>query len=373
MQTFYPRVQPLAEKYFWLLLAALLVFSLWYNQLGIVPPQHYYRLSVNPYTTRTDIASDNYWQESVLLPVFANLTGLNSHLGYHLFCVAIILGSYVLFAFFASRELGRFTALLLTILLVGHSTNAVLFSWIGTPDGVTLLLGVLALFLTSRGAILIITVLAALNHPMASLGILGILVLRALSTEDKIDWKSVGVGVLGTLVGLALVRLFLAYFQIDLYSRIDYILSRDLQFWINQNRAQFWLALFSFHGLFWIVLLVCLVLNLKRDPRYYVAFVMLNLIFYAITFFTVDTTRVFSLLAWGAAFQCVIHSLRLELKYNAGVPRLELLLVVVGLASLVFPRYVVWGGSYYSPPYSTFYTEVLRPALRRLRRISPFQ
>ena len=50
-----------------------------------------------PYTIRSDIAPDNYWQKSVLLPVLANLAGLTlPHQFYGLCLLAILLGALYL-------------------------------------------------------------------------------------------------------------------------------------------------------------------------------------------------------------------------------------------------------------------------------------
>jgi hypothetical protein len=79
LDVLYEKVQGLGRQKFWFLfLGAAFVLVILINGAGIIPEEPYQRLSQNPFITRTDIHFNNYWQETVLLPLLAyylDLTG----------------------------------------------------------------------------------------------------------------------------------------------------------------------------------------------------------------------------------------------------------------------------------------------------------
>jgi hypothetical protein len=84
------------------------------NGIGLVPPEHYQRISLNPFVTRTDIAPANYWQADILLPLIGFFTHWNGQFSFNLLCFVIILGGYLLFARFAIQRAGTAAGVVLT-------------------------------------------------------------------------------------------------------------------------------------------------------------------------------------------------------------------------------------------------------------------
>ena len=66
----YQTVSDLGRKRYWFLIPGLLLLIVVViNGVAIVPEEPYQRLSQDPFSTRTDIHFNNYWQENPLLPL----------------------------------------------------------------------------------------------------------------------------------------------------------------------------------------------------------------------------------------------------------------------------------------------------------------
>jgi hypothetical protein len=102
----------------------------------------------------------------------------------------------------------------------------------------------------------------------------------------------------------------------------------------------------------------------KRDRGFYSLALAALLVNYGFTFFTLDTTRIFSLLSWGVLFECVFrsHSLAgMERNHDPHVQRQFLQsLIVVGIVSLFAPRYFSWVGGIHTTPFYEFMRKVFR-------------
>ena len=132
--------QLLAARKFWITLAATFILVVLINGIGQFPSHAYLRLSQNPFTLRTDIDEGNYWQENLLLPLLANFLRVTDKTNYYLFCMALVIVAYILFAAYAYRKFDRFPALLFSVLFIASPLTTILFSWVGTPDGITVIL-----------------------------------------------------------------------------------------------------------------------------------------------------------------------------------------------------------------------------------------
>ena len=75
-------------------LALCLLFVILVNGVFLVPPEHYQRISLNPFVTRTDIAPANYRQADILLPLIGFYTGWNTRFSFNVLCFLIILSAF---------------------------------------------------------------------------------------------------------------------------------------------------------------------------------------------------------------------------------------------------------------------------------------
>ena len=111
--------------------------------------------------------------------------------------------------------------------------------------------------------------------------------------------------VLGLLMGNVVVQAYLTTFDIDTFDRLDFLMDRSLVTWFKQNTFALPHTLYSLHQASWFALALCVGALFKRDRRYYLLFAATQVLFLGVTFFSADTTRVFSLLAWAPALHNV--------------------------------------------------------------------
>jgi len=357
-------VGAIAHRRFWLCLVALLVFVIAYNGLGVMPHEPYRLTAENPFE-RVQAHRENTFQESPLLPLVAYFSRLTSPFSFNALCLATIILAYVSYAVQARKGMGSAGALLLVCLLATHPVTLVLLSWLGAPDCITFLLTVFLLFLRSPAAIGVISLLGAFNHPMMLLIAPAVLLLRSLSREDEIGYLHLAASGIGLVLGSLAVWGFLELNHIDTYSRLDFLMSRTLASWIRHNLSNLPMALFSLHNLVWCALVACTVLFFRRNRSYFCLLLVTQVVMYGVTFFNLDTTRVFTLLAWAPAFHCLQYSLHLsgESHETEQGAQLRGVLLVLAAIGLVKPNYYVWDGTIYGPSFNDFYF----PILDRLR------
>lgn len=349
-----------SQKYWIVVLGFFFIVVTITNGISLVPSQHYQKLSENPFVTRTDIASDNYWQETVLLPVIAFFTRLTTPLTFSILCFAIIVGAYLLFAGSVFNRSGSLPTLIFTTILITSPLTTILLTWLGMPDGLTIFLTIPFLFTSSLSLVFILAILGTLNHLTFLIAAIEILVLRWMARDD-IRIIHLAAITIGGIIGYVSVNLFFAVYNIQVMSRLDYIFTVSLVEWIKLNLAEFPMTIFSLFNIQWLIIPICLIMFFKKDKRYY-SFILAMLLFnYGITFFSKDTTRIFSLLSWGILMHCVFHSFELANKEDSSYQK-QLLqaLIVISLISFITPRYYSWNGSIHTTPFYAFLEKIIR-------------
>ncbi|HHX39897.1 MAG TPA: hypothetical protein GX715_08030 [Armatimonadetes bacterium] len=336
------------RSHYWFGIAFVVAIAGLSNGVGIVPPDHYRRLAENPYTIRSDIAPDNYWQESVLLPVLANLAGLTlPHQFYGLCLLAILLGALYLAGRLRDPSDPGLSLALFTLMAFSPLT-IVMLSWLGMPDCITFILTAVALFTRSAPVLFAVCLLGALNHPAILFGVAGVMALRAGSGENAVGRRHYLACIAGFTLGTLGVKLFHLAFGIEAMSRLDFVLMRPPGEWLQMNASHVGMRIFSLLGCLWPPLAIATVMLYRRDRRYALALVMLMLAYAVITFFTEDTTRVFILMAWGAALHALVRYARTVEAKQLRQARLVLLLSAA--FSPLYPRCYAWRDSIVPAP-----------------------
>jgi hypothetical protein len=356
----------LGRSRFWLPVLGLVFLAvIFINGIGIVPEEPYQRLSENPFVTRADIHFNNYWQENPLLSVIAFYLGLTSPLAFNILCFVLITGAFLSFALFSRHRWDSAPALIFSALLITSPLTTVMLTWLGTPDGLSLALTLPFLFTHSGWLIFFLSMFGAMNHPAFMIAAMEILALRWAAREGT-NFKHLLIAGFGLAAGYALVRVFLAVNQIEFVSRTDFLLLRNWDEWFKLNALNFPMSVSSLFNTHWVILPVCLVMFFKRDRVFYslaLAFLLAN---YGITLFTLDTTRIFSLLSWGVLFACIFRSFDLAVSDREITPQTQKqflqALIVIGIASFFTPRYFSWAGEIHTTPFYDF----LRKAFRQV-------
>ncbi len=334
-----------ARRRFWLALALLALLTFLYCGVGTVPREFYRALAQDPFKQRTDIHQENYFQESPLLPTLGFVTGWHAPTSFGLLCFAFIAAGFVYLVRASRRRYGPLWSLLLLALLLANPVTVVLLSWIGMPDAITFLVLALMLYVRQGWLIFLLAGLGAYNHPTATFAVPSVLLLRWLARESGLTFRHVATGLAGVVAGWLAVRVFLNINNIEVVSRAEYIGDRNLLFWIKYNLAHLPVAIFSLQNIVWFALAASFLVLLRLDRRYAWTLLGLLVAFYGITFFCLDTTRVFALLAWAPAWHCVVHALQRAEQEDVRLRlQLERVLLIVAVIGSLAPTYYMWLG-----------------------------
>lgn len=349
-------IRQFTRTHFFLACLILVCFMIIQYGVGIVPREFYRDVAANPYVEQKEVHEKNYFQESPLLPIMAHHLGLVSRLSFNLLCLATIIGALGLFAYFCRKKIEYSLAFTIFALLQGHPVITVLLSWLGMPDGITFAATIWALFATSLVGLALLGVICAFNHPIAVFAIPAVLLLRRLAKDKGITWWHPVVAVIALGLGMLAVQWFLHLCDINTYSRLNHATALEFKFWVKQNLSFLPMTIFSFHNVVWPAIGICILAAYRFNRLYFIVFALTQLGFYVITFFCLDTTRVFALLAWAPAIHCIIYSCRLlrDQQQDALYEQTRKLLLVVALIGILIPNYYVYLGTVHHPAGNEF-------------------
>lgn len=364
MDALHAKVQELGKQRAWFLLLGLLFIGMTLiNGVGIVPEEPYQRLSENPFITRTDIHFRNNFQETLLLPLVAFFLRLTSRLTFNILCYVIIACGYAVFARYTYRRWGALQAIVFSTILITSPVTTILLTWLGMPDGLSIALTVPLLFTNSIFLIFVLAVLGSMNHVVFMIAAGEIIALRWFS-RDGIKFRHALAMAAGEIVGILLLNAFLAFNQIEVAPRVGFLSSRSIWDWTKLSIAHLPLSLFSFFNFQWLAVIVCYLMFFKWDKRFYLSATLLFVINYGVSFFSLDTTRIFSLLSTGIFMLCIFHSYEIAASHPNAKPehRKQFIqaLVVIGVISIFSPRYFSWAGEIHATPFYEFIRQLTR-------------
>ncbi|MBK9925956.1 MAG: hypothetical protein IPP66_11785 [Anaerolineales bacterium] len=363
LDVFYEKILGFGKSKFWFLFPSLVfLFVVLINGVGIVLEAPYQRLSENPFITRTDIHFNNYWQENPLLPIIAFYLRQTSSLTFNILCFVIIFGAYALFTGLTARHWGSTQSLIFSTLLITSPLTTIFLCWLGTPDGLTVLLTIPFLFLRSSPLAFCLAFLGMVNHPTFAIAIIEILTLRALR-HSGIGTKHFIATAIGIILGYGFIKFFLEINAIDIFSRFDFMQLKSLDEWVKMNIRNLPMSLLSLFSIHWLIFATCMVMFFKRNKRFYSLALLMLVVNYGIVFFTLDTTRVFILISWGILFECIFYSYELTAdNENQMIARKQFLqaLILIGVISFVTPRYFSWAGEIHTTPFYEFIRHLTR-------------
>ena len=252
-----------------------------------------------------------YYAESILLPLVARLIKVsNSLLAYKYFCAFLTCLILPVFTWNCLKLLKNRSKAIIFTLLFASTFQYLEFYILGFPDPLTiLLLGAVAF---SRKLILVflLTVLAVLSHfSMALIGVIGIAMLFQFSpfVEKKLKISLAIASILGVLIGRALLALWYFFFKYELISRMDFVINKGFEFYIERyqtNISGFWLTpgipfLFSY-------LIATGYFLYRRNYYFSIAAIFSLTLAYLSVFITVDGLRIFSVTIVGAYIFLII-------------------------------------------------------------------
>ncbi|MCK6539434.1 MAG: hypothetical protein L6Q26_05190 [Anaerolineales bacterium] len=359
----YTKVQELGRHKLWFLsLGFLFVIVTLINGVGVVPEAPYQRLSENLFITRTDIHFRNNFQETLLLPAIAFILNLTSPLTFNILCYVIIVCGYAVFVVYTYLRWGALQALIFSALLITSPLTTVLFTWLGMPDGLSVALTIPFLFTNSALLIFALAVLGSTNHLVFLIAAGEIIALRWFS-RDGIKIQHVMAMGAGGIAGTLLVKAFLAFNQITVAPRAEFLFTRSVWEWTKLNITHLPLSLFSLFNIHWLAIIICFLMFFKWDKRFYLSVSVIFAVNYGVSFFSLDTTRIFSLLSLGIFMLCLFHSYTLAVNHPEAISEHQRqflqALILIGVVSIFSPRYFSWAGEIHATPFYEFIIRLL--------------
>lgn len=342
-----------SSRRYWALIIMTLLAVVLMNGVAVYSDAHYQRLAQDPFVRRDDVGST--YQETLLLPLLANVLGLSEKEPFFVLCLIFILTGIFVFSWLSCKKFEPLPALLLNVLLIANPITTILFSWVGSADGLTFLLTIPILFVQPGWLMMGLMIFGVTNHILVLIAGLEIVLLRLFSEEDVKPMHMV-FAVSGGLIGYGLVQTFLSTNGITTVPRLEQNITRAIPELIKSNFTLLPFILYSFFGFQWLLLPVMFVMFLERNRRYFGLLLLFLFLNYAVAFLTVDTTRIFVLLSWGVFFHGLMTSINLAKQEKTPEWQRQFLLaiLVVGVVSILSPRFFVWNNMIEVSPFYPF-------------------
>lgn len=346
-----------AEHHFYAALTVLIAWIVLWRGLGVMPREPYRLTAMDPFNA-VEAYPQNYFQASPLLPLLGHFTHLVSSLGYSGLAFAIFVIAVGLLGVLARRRNGGGVGLLSVTLLLGHPATTTCLSWLGSPDSLTILFTVLFIFARRPIAVFALAALGAFNHPMMYFIAPALLLLRYFADED-INARHWLAGFTGLALGGLLVVAFLTTFGIHTYSRLDFMQTRSPMTWLKMNVSNFPMTVYSLHQLIWVPLLLSIAYLWNRRRSLAVAIPLVQIVFYGVTFFNADTTRVFATMAWAPALMGILYAFEAADARRDGNSVLQQMILGFSLLALAVPQYYIWASEIHPSSFDEFYRAII--------------
>jgi len=338
-----------AAHRYWPICVALTIAAASCNGVGRVPGDDHRLYAIKLFSPAASGGSAERYHPDIALPLLARGLGATSPRAFFLLCLAIVLAALAALAWRLRAMLEPDAAVILFALVLAHPVVTILLSWIGEPDAITFAMTAVALLSSSPVAISAAAAVGVANHTMAIASLALVLVVRWAAGE-RIAARHAAALLVGLVLGSALVRQFLAAQHLTAGSRLEFVADIGFAYWIKQSLGSLPILLWSLHGGVWFALIACACLLWDTKRAYVLTQAAAMSVALLAALVSLDTTRVFALLAWAPAIHLVLTAWRAE---SQGQERdaLRRALLVVAVAALMTPRLFVWEGTVVASPF----------------------
>lgn len=200
---------------------------------------------------------------------------------------------------------------------------------------------------------LAVSTVMTFNHPAAWFLVPALLALRFLAHDRAGLTRQSTAAFLGLLAGSAMAKAVTLVAGITPYPRWRYILDTYWTNWLDMNFSQLPLALYSFHFALWLPVVTMLLVLVKNNRALALGYLLCLGMFYGVTFFCDDTTRVFALLSWAPTLYVLLYTWQ-KTRDDPSVMSLlfRLSLLVVACFGWLAPHLFIWKGAVYMPGFA---------------------
>lgn len=339
---------------------AIVAFILWHG-VAALPQQYIQGMVQEVRLAGTPHASTSHHMESPAYYLLAHLVGAGTVAAYLAYCAVFILAAVLWQHHCTRRSMRVRPAFIMSLLFLGHPVFYMLTSFAGLSDPLLVLCTAVLLHGRTTATMVIAAFIGALVHPAMAFIAPAVLVLRHLSDREAVHRRHIILVVLGIAGGVVASQTYLHVMQIEYVSRWEFLAGLSpVMLVANVTRNP---ALVAYSLLFsvWLPVVLSLHQNGRRSTRYTGTYLFIMLAALAVTFLTIDTTRVMALLTWAPTMHMLSQTLQ---QADTGTEdrdrsymRIMALSACIGLA---MPRFFIWNGVLHAPGHDLLF-DLLSP------------
>jgi hypothetical protein len=330
--------------------AVIYVLDLFWNAFSTVAPtQHIFALaalSKHPFAYH---GRQVYYQESPLYFLIAHVLGATTPRRYLLLCIVAAGVVPILFLRLSVKAFGKEKGLVAGLLFLAHPIRYVLNTWLGMVDPLTVACTTVFLFTSRELPAGIAMACSTFNHPGSLFILPSLFSLDLVSGMTRAKLWKYAAGFLGVLFGMGLCRWIQTLYAFTVYTRWDYFQEIPPRHWLIINFSYLPQAIYSFAFALWVPLVVGLLWNFRGAARVWMVYGIVMFGLYGVTFFTVDTTRVFAILSWAPTFWMLLRWYEAPSSKECVTGDYGALLRWFALLGWLAPHLYLWDGVVYSP------------------------
>lgn len=244
-----------------------------------------------------------YEQESILMPLIAHALGMDSSVDTIIqFIKWTRSATLIMLGFYLGKQYGWRLAMVALCALVLHPVVMTLYTWRILPDVYSFLTAAVLLFVRNPTSLFIVAILGSLNHfPQMIPIVFFISLLRSyeLYREGHFDVRLPLAMFLGILTGKALLLLYLNHFGIEMHTG-HFAVTREigLSAFTVLNLRNPIMSILSLNHTLWALILMIVGFSYTRDRIYALLFGLAIFAALIPAYISLDTTRIYSLIAW---------------------------------------------------------------------------
>jgi hypothetical protein len=290
-------------------------------------------IASEPTGTWASLGRNGYLLDSPAMILLAHALGIESRLAFSMLALVVITLGVAWLVVLAHRHHGDAAVRLVAIAFFVAPIGAVLITWLGQPDPVTMAAAGTLVLARNPLALALAGVLLGFNHFEAGVPIVlasGVLLLAEGPARRRA--LDVAVIVLGLVAGKLALSLWQASNGQDPMSRLDYVLDVGWQRYVRSTLGNMPALVFSTFSLAWPLVVSAFVEHWQRRRAVAYAMTVAALLAAGVTVLSLDPTRVFALVSWPLVLFAVTRTADVRLA------------VWCLLLGIVIPRVIVWDG-----------------------------
>ena len=318
-------------------------------------------IQINPFNSNIG----NQWLLfSFLGPTLAFFLHLNDSI--FLFCLFHF--TFFIFVFYliirkVQQKEGDLIARFLIFAFFLSPISNVIFTWLGTPDSYTIILSLLLLIMRDRKVIVFLSsFLLGINHFEQGILILAIISLFHFLTVEKRDrsfFPFILEAILSLFLGRFCLELYFSFNNFNIqYSRFLYIQNVGFLKYLYSTLGNFPALIYSLYNN--LIFFIIGILTFYKKREYWVAFIVCSLFAFGVILFTLDQTRVFSIITFPVVYMILSKMNFQSSSMLANQIFVKKAISIIIIISIFTPRIVIWSGNLYGSAYINIFKYLLK-------------